>query len=260
MSAFDEYIGQTKTFVERMREKGRLVRELSAVDVPATVSLKVGLGASPGIVMKSETFLELGSPATGSCAFALSSDHTSLLQDGRICLIGHDVPESPEATLSFGQVIMAGGEALTDEDYQVLVQSQYIGDRIEGYMVKSTPGHIWTRISKDAAQKGFCFEFLGMALMKLVKVQLPKVTAAEIIFVTSGKDDVQCLAEIGTNVSAVARDIKARLWQGRGINIAECAFGGHCGSCDDKSVCDEVKNMIHLRKKGAIQGDGLNAE
>ena len=163
-------------------------------------------------------------------------------------MIGPDVQEAPSATLPFGQVIMAGGETLTDEDYQELVQSQYIGDQIEGYMVKSTPGHIWTRVSREVAEKGFSFEFLGMALLKLVKAQIPGVTAAEILFVTSDKSDVQRLGEIGARVSAVAREIKTRRWQERGINISECAFGGHCGTCEDKSACDEIRNMMSLRK------------
>lgn len=249
MAIFDTYIEQTDGYAEEMHEKGRLVRELSSADIPAALSLKIGPGASPGIVMKSDTFLELGSPAMGSCSFALYSDNVSLIHDGRIRLIGPDVQESPPAALSFGQVIVAGGETLADEEYQTLIQSQYIGDQIEGYMVKCTPGHIWTRVSREAAEKGFNFKFLGMALITLVKARIPGVTAAEILFVTSDKADVQRLGAIGTGVSAVARDIKARQWHNRGINIADCAFGGHCGSCEDKSACDEIRNITLTRKR-----------
>lgn len=258
MALFDAYIEQTAGYVEEMHEKGRHVRELSRAScpagLPASLPFTVGPGASPGIVMKSDTFLELGSPTAGSCAFALYSDHTSLIRDGRIRLIGPDVQESPSATLPFGQVIIAGGETLTDEDYQTLTQSQYIGDQIEGYMVKCTPGHIWTRVSRDVAEKGFSFESLGMALITLVKAHIPGVTAAEILFVTSDKADVHCLGEIGARVSAVAHDIKARQWQDRGINIADCAFGGHCGSCEDKSACDEIRNITLARKRKCAEG------
>jgi len=248
MAAFDEYIEETNTYVEGLRARGRQVRERYPGN-HASPPFKIGPGASPGIVMKSDTFLELGSPATGSCAFALYTDHAALVQDNRIRLIGPDVQESPSATLSFGQIIMVAGETLTDQEFQLLIQSQYVGDQIEGYMVKSTPGHIWTRVSRAAAGKGFCFGFLGMALIQLVKARIPGVTAAEIIFVTSDKADVQLLGEINARVSGVAREIKARLWSDRGINIAECAFGGHCGSCDDKAVCDEVNKIAHARKK-----------
>jgi CO dehydrogenase/acetyl-CoA synthase beta subunit len=252
MAIFDAYIEQTDRYVEEMRTRGRLVRELSRTsspaDISATLPFRIGSGASPGIVMKSDTFLELGSPAAGSCAFALSSDHPALIRDGRVRLIGPDVTEAPLATLSFGQVIMAAGETVADEDYQALVQSQYIGDQVEGYMVKSAPGHIWTRVSRDVAQKGFCFELLGMALITLVKARLPNVTAAEVLFVTSGKADVQSLGEIGARVNDLGREIRARLWQGRGIDLAGCAFGGHCGTCEDKSVCQEINNITLSRR------------
>ncbi len=253
MAVFDAYIEQTDRYVEEMRTRGRLVRELSRTsspaDISATLPFGIGPGASPGIVMKPDTFLELGSPAAGSCAFALSSDHPALIRDGRVRLIGPDVPEAPLATLSFGQVIMAAGEALADEDHQALVQSQYIGDQVEGYMVKSTPGHIWTRVSRAVAGKGFCFELLGKALIQLVKAQLPKATAVELLFVTSGRSDVQSLGEIGARVNDLAREIRGRLWKGRGIDLADCAFGGHCGTCEDKSVCQEINSITLSRRK-----------
>jgi len=144
---------------------------------------------------------------------------------------------------------MAGGEALTEVDYHELVQSQYVGDQIEGFMVKSTPGRIWSRISTDVAQKGFSFELLGMALISLVKTQIPKATAVEVLFVTSGKADLQPLNDIAAFVEKIAKGIKERRWKERGFDIADCAFGGHCGSCEDKSVCDEVKKLLHTRKQ-----------
>ena len=75
---------------------------------------------------------------------------------------------------------------------------------------------------------------------------------------TSDKADVQRLSEIDARVSEVARNIKAQLWKDRGINIAECAFGGHCGTCEDKSVCDEVRNIAQLRKHISRGSSGGN--
>jgi len=247
MAIFEEYIEQTARYVEKMRREGRLVRE--QLGLSTLLPFKVGPGAGSGLVMKSDTFLELGSPTAGSCAFALLTDQPSHISDGRVCLIGPDVQESASGTLPFGQVIMAGGEALTEVDYHELVQSQYVGDQIEGFMVKSTPGRIWSRISTDVAQKGFSFELLGMALISLVKTQIPKATAVEVLFVTSGKADLQPLNDIAAFVEKIAKGIKERRWKERGFDIADCAFGGHCGSCEDKSVCDEVKKLLHTRKQ-----------
>jgi len=249
MAEFDEYIEETAAYVDDMRTAGRQVRELFRVTgTPDRLPFKVGPGAGTGLVMKSETFVELGSPTAGSCAFALYTDRTSLVRDGRIRLIGPDIQESSGGTLPFGQVLIAGGETLTEADYPELVESQYVGDRVEGFMVRSTPGRIWSRVSTDVVRKGFSFELLGLALMRLVKSQIPKVTAVEVLFVTSDKADLQPLNEIGTSVGKIAQAMKQRRWKERGIDISDCAFGGHCGSCADKDVCDEVKKLAHTRR------------
>lgn len=247
MTIFDACIKQTDGYIEDMRTAGREIREFSSTDAASELPFKVGPGAGSGLVMKSDTFLELGSPTAGSCAFALYTKEPSLIQDGRIRLIGPDVHATSSRVLPFGQVIMAGGEALTGEDYQQLIQGQYTGDRIEGYMVKSRPGHIWTRISNEVAQKGFNFRRLGMALMEIIKSEIPNVDVFEVLFVTSGKADLQRLNEIGVAVGEIAQELKKKHWEAKGVDITDCAFGGECGSCPDKSVCDEVKKAIHKK-------------
>jgi CO dehydrogenase/acetyl-CoA synthase beta subunit len=250
MSLFDEYIEQTGRYVEEMRAAGWQVREVSrGVSLADPLPFKVGPGAGPGLVMKSETFLELGSPTAGSCALALSTAQTSLVRTGRIRVIGPDILECPPgATVPFGQVIIAGGDALTEAHHLQLVESQYVGDQIEGFMVKSTPGRIWGRVGAGVAQRGFGFAFLGAALMRLIMSQVPEVTAVEVLFVTSGKAELQPLEEIATSVGRIAHAIKERRWKDRGVDISDCAFGGHCGSCPDKAVCGEVKKLAHIRK------------
>jgi len=250
LASFDEHIQAARRYVDDKRRAGRRVRVFScAAETPNPLPFKVGPGAGTGLVMKSEAFVELGSPTAGSCAFALQTDRASLVQHGRIILIGPDIQESPAgSTLPFGQVIMAGGEAVTEADYPRLVEGQYVGDRIEGFMVKSTPGRIWGRVSNEAATRGFSFELLGSAVMKLITSQIPRVTAVEMLFVTSSKSDLQPLNAIAASVSEIAHSMKERRWRERGIDIYDCAFGGHCGSCPDKTVCDEVRRLAHTRK------------
>ena len=55
---------------------------------------------------------------------------------------------------------------------------------------------MWSRVSKNAAEKGFCFETLGRALMAIFKSDMPKVQAVEILFVTSSKEDLEQLDNI----------------------------------------------------------------
>jgi CO dehydrogenase/acetyl-CoA synthase beta subunit len=255
MGIFDEHIGLVDGYLERLRGEGRQAREFppeaGQADPSAPSPFRVGPGAGTGLVLKSDTFVELGSPTAGSCAFALYTGDSSLVRDGRIRLVGPDIQESASGTLSFGQVILAAGRELDERDYRPLAESQYVGDRIEGFMVKSTPGRIWCRVSNDIARRGFDFGVLGKALIGIVKDQVPGAEAVDVLFVTSGREDVLRLGEIEARVGEVAREIKRRVWKEKGIDIDDCPLGGHCGSCKDKEVCDEVRKMTQGRKRAS---------
>lgn len=253
MGCFDEQVTDVTRFIKWLGESGRRVKELSAepggTDPAGAPPFRVGPGAGSGLVLRSDTFAELGSPAEGSCAFALYTNDPSLVRDGRVRLFGPDIPESGSKTVPFGQVILAAGKDLDERDYRPLAESQYVGDRIEGFMVKSTPGRLWCRVSNDVAARGFDFRFLGSALIRLVKEQVPAAESVEVIFVTSGREEMRRMGEIESRASGVAREIKARVWKEKGIDIDSCPLSGHCGACKDKEVCDEVKKMMHERKR-----------
>jgi CO dehydrogenase/acetyl-CoA synthase beta subunit len=222
MAVFDAYIRKVNEYVEGMRADGRQVRELDRPGEPSTLlaglQVKVGPNSGSGIVLRGDTFTELGSPEAGSCAFPLWTNNTHLVRDGRITLIGPDIPESAGgAGLPFGQVLVAGGEGISDKEHSALDENQYASDRIEGYMTKSTPGRMWCRVSKDAAAKGFDFETLGRALMAILKSEVPKVQAMEVVFVTSSKADVQRLCEIGEQVRKISKDIVRETWLAREV-------------------------------------------
>jgi CO dehydrogenase/acetyl-CoA synthase beta subunit len=148
-------------------------------------------------------------------------------------------------------VLIAGGGELSEQQHSALDENQYASDRIEGYMTKSTPGRMWCRVSTDAAGKGFDFETLGRALMAIIKSEMPQVQAMEVVFVTSSKADIEQLAEIGEQVRKISKDIVRETWLARGYDVLECTLSWDCGTCDDKSVCDEIKEVVKVRKKKA---------
>jgi CO dehydrogenase/acetyl-CoA synthase beta subunit len=257
MSIFDAYIKKVAEYVEAMQVSGKRVRVFDCSGDKAKLldglPVKVGSGAGSGIVLRGDTFAELGSPEAGSCAFPLWTSNTSLIRDCRITLIGPDILESQGASLPFGQIIIAAGEKLSDKQHSALDEGQYVSDQIEGYMVKSTPGRMWTRISSKAAEKGFGFEALGKALMGIYRSCVPEVERIEVIFITSSKEDVRQLEEIAAQVRKIGKDIVRENWLARGYDILECTFGWDCGSCPDKSVCDDIKEVIKVRKKDAAE-------
>jgi CO dehydrogenase/acetyl-CoA synthase beta subunit len=253
MSIYDAYIPKIAEYVTDLQAKGRQVREFRC---PSDVSqllqglpVRVGPGASPGIILRSDTFAEIGNPEAGSTALLLWTDNPSLVSDGKITLIGPDIPESPDASLPFAQVLIVGGPGLSDKDHQTLEHTQFVADRIEGYMIRSVAQVIWSRVNKDAAARGFRFETLGRALMSIFKTDVPKVQAMEILFVTSGKDDLEPLGTMGAQVNKIFKSMLREDWKARGFNVYECASGYDCKACPDQPVCDDIKEVIKVRKK-----------
>lgn len=253
MGIFDAYIKKVFEYVEEMQEKGRQVREIDCSTVHNKLAeglpVKVGPQAGSGVILKRDTFVELGNPEMGSCAFLMCTDKTSLIRDGRITLIGHDIQEAAFASLPFGQVLMAGGEDLGDEEHEMLEQYQYISDKIEGYMIRSVPQRMWCRVSKEAAEKGFSFETLGRSLMAIFKSEVPDAQTVELIFVTSSKEDVQQLDDIAAQIRKIGKDIASKNWKEKGFDLVECTYGWDCNSCSDKTVCDDIRKLVTVRKK-----------
>ncbi len=258
MAAFDAQFRRVAEYVEELRALGRPSREFTVAGSVAALThglpIRVGPGANPKIILRSDTFIELGEPAAGSCALVLWTETPTLIRNGRIRLIGPDIPHAAGASLPFGQILLVGGTDLSAEEHQSLGQTQYVADQIEGYMVRSTSRNIWSRISNEAAAKGFCFEMLGRALMAIYKTSVAKVQAMEVVFVTSGKDDVLQLNDIAREVRDIGADIVKEHWKARGYDL-DCDLD--CRSCHDKEVCDDVRKIIaaRLRKERDVAGD-----
>ncbi len=250
MSVFDAYIQKVAEYVDGLREKGVLTREykfsLPVSDLRKDLPVKVGPNANPGIIMMSDTAVELGNPLAGSSAFVLWTQDASAINDGKITLVGPDIPESQGESLPFGQIIMVGGKKLVDKHHESLIHNQYVGYQIEGYMLKSAPDKIWGRVSKDAAEKGFDFQTLGKAMMSIFKADEPSVEAVEIVFITCGKDEVKQLNSISEQIKKISREIIKENWKVKGYDI-ECDFD--CSSCGDKPVCDDIRKVVAVRKK-----------
>jgi CO dehydrogenase/acetyl-CoA synthase beta subunit len=252
VAVFDGHIKAVRDFMRSLPMTDDLHQELDWSGTPEellrSLPINLGRGASSGIHLRSNTYTELGNPIAGSCSHLLWTNNTSLVRDGRITLIGPDIPASEGKSLPFGQILMLAGETLAAKDHERLQQAPIIGDRIEGYMLKSTSDYLWARISKDVAARGFNFEILGKSLISLIKSRTPGVTAVEILFVTSSKEDVKELASIASEVKGLGSNILKEAWKERGFDI-ECDFD--CASCHDEPVCDDIREVIVGVKKAA---------
>jgi len=249
MKTYEVHLARVREYVAEKKRQCRQVKEIDCNtedekpirDLPRHVDVQKG----SNIILKEDTFVELGNPSIASCAFVIWTDTLSGVVDGRITLIGPDIPESEGKSLPFGQVIIVGGTGLKEEHYLDLEKTQYTSGQIEGYMLRSMPRRVWSRVSRKAADTGFSFETLGRALISIFTSKHPLVQATEVIFVTSSKEDVNELDSIAAEVRQFSGEL--RKWVRQDDGTYECNEYS-CTTCDEKELCDSIREWITLRR------------
>jgi CO dehydrogenase/acetyl-CoA synthase beta subunit len=286
MNQFDPYIKFIASQIGEIIADGSRVRSVTVLGSPSEIigslPIKVGKGANRGIVLRSDTFAELGNPEAGSCAILLATSDTGLIQDGRISILGNDIQDrkpdtdkvpvikvtrnaestdaSPSVTkptvqtgtsvisLPFGQIVMVGGKNLTNNHFETLKTSLIIGDQIEGYMERSQSFNIWSRVSLDAAKKEFSLFTLGKALVAIIKSCNPAVEVVQVTFVTTGKQHITMLESYAMQIRKIARELVRDNWKIKGYDI-ECL--SDCDLCNEKPICDDIREVIRNKNENA---------
>jgi len=250
MKAYEIHLATVREYISEKKRQGRQLSEIECdtrdEKLVHNLPVRVGLQGERSLILKEDTFVELGNPSVASCAFVIWSDDPSSVVDGRVTLIGADIQESEGKSLPYGQVIIVGGTELKEEHYLDLERTQYTSDQIEGYMLRSVPRRVWSRVSHEAASRGFTFETLGRALMAIFRWKYPLVQATEVVFVTSSKEDVNQLDGIAADVRKFSGELRKLVRQDDGTY--DCSEYS-CETCDDQAVCDSIREWVILRRK-----------
>ncbi len=252
MALFDPYFALMRDYEDDLRIKGRVVRAW-AVDRPRIGGQAETPAQSP-LILREDTAVELGGPATAGTTFLLWTDDVSLVSDGRITLIGPDITETTEAVLPFGQVVLVAGSSLNKELQPRLERDLRDAEAVPGYAVRSTGGRIWSRVSREARNQGFSLRQLGSTILTHFRRKQDAVTAAEIVFITSGVEDVQSLERIGAQVRKLSHDLRRERLKQVSDDVYECQTGVSCDVCTDKEVCTDIRQIVVIRKSGAAPG------
>ena len=237
MNPFDPYFKSIKDYIAGLREKDRVVRVWLA-DKPAPTVNPPAESRWPR-VLKEDTAVELGGPLSAGAIFFLCTDDESLIYDGRITLVGPDIIETTDRTLPFGQVVLVAGPTLTKGINPELENELYTAGKIPGYMVRSTGGHIWSRVSHQAMHDGFSLKLLGQVILAYIHINLESVNLAEVIFVTSNVGDVGELEGIGVQVRKLAHDLRRERIKQATDGAFQCESDGDC------EVCPNSGNINH---------------
>ncbi|UCG82258.1 MAG: hypothetical protein JSW38_08610 [Dehalococcoidia bacterium] len=251
MSAFDPYFELLRRYQSDLQSKGRTVHS-SWVDSSGSEGGRPGLNTSE-VILKENTAVELGGPRTVSSSFSLWTENISLLNSGRITLAGPDIPDIGRELIPFGRVVLVAGRELSDSIQPKLDSKLAAAEQLFGYMVRSTGGNIWARVSHEALEDAFSLYKLGANIVNHLRTAIPTVEAIEVLFVTSSDEDVTELERIGAQVRKLSHDLRRRRIKDLGGGEYECEKDISCEACPENDVCSEIRQVLRLQKKKVSQ-------
>ena len=251
MSPFDAYFARLRDYEAALEARGAEAYIWSewVLDRPAGAE-------NPPLILKENTAVELGGPQSIGTSITMWTEDPSLVFDGRITLLGEDIPRlgaSGASAVPFGQVTLVGGPSLSSGIQVELERGSHAGDMVRGYLVRGAGNRIWSRVSREAYGAGLSFRLVGTQILNKIRQRIEGVSAAEIMFVTSSHEDVAELESIGAQVRKISHDLRRQRLREVAEGVYECAATVSCDVCPDNSVCTEIRQILVIRKKGSGQ-------
>jgi CO dehydrogenase/acetyl-CoA synthase beta subunit len=201
------------------------------------------------VLPEDEVQLHFGDHATPSTALLLVAPDPSAVHDGRVTLVGRDIPRLSAGVVPFALVVVVWGADLTPDRVKELRRGLQVTDQIEGFMQRSALHETRFTLSKALVEKGVSFRHLGHAFIHLYRTQFSGIVqAVEVIFLTAGAGSIAALKKITQTIrSDMASSWRARLAQ-KIKSREDCEFEWECVECEYQRVCEELRDIIRLRK------------
>jgi CO dehydrogenase/acetyl-CoA synthase beta subunit len=215
-------------------------RRFAPVEAPPPSS------GEPGrqVVLRSETALELGSPATASLSLLLWETRPDHLVKDQVLLVGPDLDEAgDQRVLPLAQIVTVsgelGGQAQTYDRYRALRQAAY-GVRLEGVMLRVRPSQqrIWYRLTSAALQRGLRARELGSAVAARLTA-LQSVEHARVLYVTASPRPGSALER----AAALTQEIVDALVKMHDDLMFDC------DDCEFATICDSVDELRQMHQR-----------
>lgn len=235
MELFPDIIRDLRNFLDAENARGVLRTYTADEDAPWPE------GGRNNIILGADTGVELGNPHDESASFMVWSGLPGIINDGLLHIMGPDIPEVQTGTIPFGKVVLLEVKGMTGENcyarHRRLDGVRY-DISLKGYMMRAVSQYMreWSRVSREAVEKGFSLRVLGSALMSHYRA-IDFVSGVEIIFITSSTADVRSAGIIGERAM--------RLINAMNRMTEEMSFD--CGSCEYVDVCSEVQGLRNIR-------------
>jgi len=238
MGLFDKHYSEIVTFLDQKKNQG-IVSEL--FHTPHTHGSGWPSEKNRNLVLGSDTAVELGNPKDASTSFLIWVNQPDKIKNGRITIVGPDLPQLSGQQASFGKIVIVDtadfNEDNTYDRYREMELLRY-DIHLKGYMMRgvSQQQREWSRVSIEAINNGFSFKHLGGALIDQFS-QMPYVRSVETIFITASKKDVLEVKAISDNVTTLIR----------AMNKMADEMSFDCDTCDYSDVCGDVAELRAMR-------------
>jgi len=199
------------------------------------------------IIIKEDVARELGHPSTASRAMVLMTFQPERVCHEQISIVGPDVDAMVGVEgYPLAQVVILSIKPGQVPDPYELENTQFLMNRLPGYMVRSVPGKLWVRISKKGQSAGVTLKTVGSALIAAYTNDFKGIEKAEVVFVTRDKRDVDALDPVAAEVDILSGRHK-KLFLGLDGEI-ECTEL-NCEVCEEKPVCDDLRDIVIKRRR-----------
>lgn len=235
MGLFDKQYKEITAYLDRRRIEGKVS------EFTHNSQTKWPFEKNRNLVLGQDTAVELGNPKNASTSFLLWVNEPEKIKNGRITIVGPDLPELSGKQVSFGKIVIVGASDFDADNsydrYRDLELLRY-NIHLKGYMMRgvSQQQREWSRVSNDAVNQGFSFEHLGGALIDEF-LQIGYVLSVETVFITAGREDV-------LETKAIADDV-FKLISAMNKMAEEMSFD--CDTCDYNDVCGDVEELRSMR-------------
>ncbi len=200
------------------------------------------------VILQEETGLELGGVNKKSFLLVFPIQELETLHNGNITLLGQEIKAIKESSIDFGLLILIGVNKSEIENEE-LRHLSFISNSIEGFLIRTIPRRFWCRISSNALQRKFSFEFLGNAIFHLYHQKFGNlIKAMEIFLINTYTDSIEHFKKISSEITAqFAKKWKAKIeeWKKK----IDCEYDWGCQICPYRENCYYVKEVLIKREE-----------